>query len=88
MLEISIIILTYNEELHIKRCIESVCSIATEVFLVDSFSNDQTIEIARSLGVNIFQHAWPGNQAEQLNLALANLPGFCASMPTNTCYPN
>ena len=38
MLDISVIILTYNEEKHIRRCIENVISFAKEVFIIDSFS--------------------------------------------------
>lgn len=34
------------------------------------FSTDKTVEIAKSLGANVIQHAWPGNQAEQFNWAL------------------
>jgi glycosyltransferase involved in cell wall biosynthesis len=71
---ISVVILTYNEEIHIKRCIENVKDIAKDVFIVDSFSNDKTIEIAESLGVKVFQNKWENNQAKQFNWALDNLP--------------
>lgn len=73
MLDISVIILTYNEEIHIRRCLENVNRFASNVFLVDCFSTDKTVEIAESLGANVIQHAWPGNQAEQFNWALKNL---------------
>ncbi len=73
MLDISVIILTYNEEIHIRRCLENVNRFASNVFLVDCFSTDKTVEIAKSLGANVIQHAWPGNQAEQFNWALKNL---------------
>lgn len=46
---------------------------ASNVFVVDCFSTDKTVEIAKSLGANVIQHAWPGNQAEQFNWALKNL---------------
>lgn len=74
MSEISVIILSFNEEIHIQRCIESVKPIAMEVFLVDCFSTDRTIEIAKALGAKIVQNKWPGTQAIQLNWALENLP--------------
>lgn len=74
MLDVSVIILTYNEENHIQRCIESVSSIAKEIFVVDCFSNDKTKEIAQNLGATIIQKEWPGNQAIQMNWALENLP--------------
>jgi glycosyltransferase involved in cell wall biosynthesis len=74
MLDISVIILTYNEELHIYRCIENIKSIAKDIFIVDSFSNDQTIEIARNMGALIYQNKWENNHAKQFNWALDNLP--------------
>lgn len=73
MLDVSVIILTYNEEIHIRRCLENVNRFASNVFLVDCFSTDKTVEIAKSLGANVIQHTWPGNQAEQFNWALKNL---------------
>lgn len=43
MLDISAIVLTYNEELHIRRCLENAFRVAKEVFVIDSFSTDQTV---------------------------------------------
>lgn len=74
MLDLSVIILTYNEEIHIRRCLENVKPIAKKIFVVDCFSTDKTKEIALSLGAEVVEHAWPGNQAEQFNWALDNLP--------------
>lgn len=73
MLDVSVIILTYNEEIHIRRCLENVNRFASNVFVVDCFSTDKTVEIAESLGATVIQHTWPGNQAEQFNWALKNL---------------
>lgn len=74
MLDLSVIILTYNEELHIRRCLENVLPFAKKVFVVDCFSTDKTKEIALRLGAEVVEHAWPGNQAEQFNWALDSLP--------------
>lgn len=74
MLDISVIILTLNEELHIRRCIENVKPIAKRIFVVDCFSKDRTTDIAKELGAEVYQHEWPGNQAAQFNWALENLP--------------
>jgi glycosyltransferase involved in cell wall biosynthesis len=74
MLDISVIILTYNEELHIRRCIENVKVISRDIFVVDSFSTDRTIEIAKSLNAHIYQNKWENNYAKQFNWALDNLP--------------
>lgn len=74
MPDISVIILTFNEELHIKRCIESVKDISKDIFIVDCFSTDKTIEIAETLGAKIFNNKWENNYAKQFNWALDNLP--------------
>ena len=74
MLDISVIILTYNEEIHIRRCLENVNRFASKVFVVDCFSTDRTAEIATDLGAEVVEHKWPGNQAAQFNWALNNLP--------------
>lgn len=73
MLDISIIILTYNEELHIRRCIENVKSFAKKIYIIDSLSTDRTVEISRQLGAEVISHAWPGNQAAQFNWALEHI---------------
>lgn len=73
MLDISVIILTFNEELHIRRCLENVNQFAKKVYIIDCFSKDKTKEIAESLGAEVIQHEWPGNQAEQFNWALENI---------------
>ena len=74
MLDLSVIILTYNEEIHIRRCLENVKQFASKVYVVDCFSIDRTAQIAKESGAEVIEHEWPGNQAEQFNWALDNLP--------------
>lgn len=74
MLDLSVIILTYNEEIHIRRCLENVKQFDSKVYVVDCFSIDRTAQIAKELGAEVIEHEWPGNQAEQFNWALDNLP--------------
>jgi glycosyltransferase involved in cell wall biosynthesis len=63
--KISAIVTSYNEEINIKECLESVL-FADEVLLVDSFSRDRTVEIARSLPkVRIVQHEYFGSAAQK-----------------------
>ncbi|MDR3651547.1 MAG: glycosyltransferase family 2 protein [Paludibacter sp.] len=69
MSTIAAIILTYNEELHIARCINSLKGIVDEIYVVDSFSNDRTIEIVNEFGVKVIQNRFV-NQATQFNWAL------------------
>lgn len=68
---ITTIILTYNEELHIKRCVENAKLVSKEVIIVDSFSTDRTCEIASNLGARVYQNPWV-NHSKQFNWALAN----------------
>jgi len=69
---VSVLVLTRNEEANIAGCLESV-RWAPEVFVVDSFSTDATVEIAESMGAKTCQHAFE-NCAAQWNWALNNLP--------------
>lgn len=72
-LDITTIILTYNEELHIKRCLENAFRFSKAVFVVDSFSTDYTIEVAQKMGAVVMQHEFV-NQAQQFQWALDNCP--------------
>ena len=75
MLDLTVIILTYNEELHIRRCLERILPLAKRVIVIDSLSTDKTKEIcAEYPRVDIVEHAWPGNQAAQFNWVLDNVP--------------
>lgn len=74
MPDISVIILTYNEELHIERCIGNARQFAKEIFVVDSFSIDKTVEMAKDLGAVVFQNKWENNYAKQFNWGLEHLP--------------
>src|SRR5256885_3359009 len=69
---ISVLILTFNEELNIKACLESVNGWVDEIFVLDSFSTDRTEEIARSFPIQFIQHAYESAPA-QWDWALKNL---------------
>ncbi len=73
MIDLSVVILTYNEAIHIERAIRSVRPLAAQVYLVDSFSSDGTPEIARELGAQVVQHEFI-NHARQFQWAIDNLP--------------
>lgn len=73
MLDISTIILTFNEEIHIRRCIENAQRYAKKIYVVDSFSTDRTCEIAREMGAEVIQHKFM-NHAKQFGWALETLP--------------
>ncbi len=71
--DISVVILTYNEELHIERCIKSLLPVVKEIFIIDSFSTDKTVEIAERLGAKVYQNPWI-NYALQFQWGLDNCP--------------
>ncbi len=73
MSDIVIVVLAFNEEKHIARCLNSAFQVAKQVHVVDSFSTDRTVEIAKSLGAQVCQHEFR-NHAAQLAWALENLP--------------
>lgn len=72
-LDLTVVILTFNEEKHIRRCIESVQTVAHEIFIIDSYSTDKTLDICQGLGVIVYQHPF-SSHAEQFNWGLRNCP--------------
>lgn len=71
-MDITVIILTYNEERHIARAIASILPISKYVFVIDSFSTDKTVEIAKNCGAQVLLNKFI-NQAKQFNWALENV---------------
>lgn len=71
-MKLTAIILTFNEDQHLARCISSLNSIVSEVVVADCFSNDRTLEIARAHGARLIQRAWV-NYATQFNWALTQI---------------
>lgn len=69
MTPISAVIITFNEERNIGRCIDSLQEIAEDIVVVDSYSTDKTEEICRGKGVRFVQHPF-GGYIEQKNYAL------------------
>jgi glycosyltransferase involved in cell wall biosynthesis len=73
VLPLSVIILTYNEELNISQALNSVKDWAEEIIVLDSGSTDGTIKLAENLGAKIFHRTFD-NYANQRNYALRELP--------------
>jgi glycosyltransferase involved in cell wall biosynthesis len=71
---ISTFILTYNEEKHIERAVKNAFKFSEEVFLIDSYSTDETVKIAVSLGAKVYQNKWENNHSKQVNWGLQHLP--------------
>lgn len=66
---LSVVIITYNEQKNISRCLNSIQGIADEIVVIDSFSTDTTVDICRQFNVKLLQHPF-GGYIEQKNFAL------------------
>lgn len=69
MTDLAVIILTHNEALHIERAIHSVAGIAREIYVVDSYSTDETRELASRAGATVLSHPFV-NYSKQFQWAI------------------
>lgn len=75
---LSVCIITRNEDEHITACLQSV-RWADEVIVIDSLSDDRTVELARRIADKVVQHSWHGiNAQRQFALGLARHPWVLA----------
>lgn len=73
---VTVIILTFNEEANLPAALDSVCGWASEIYVVDSYSTDRTVDIAierAGEGVRVVQHEFE-NYSQQWNWAISHLP--------------
>jgi glycosyltransferase involved in cell wall biosynthesis len=70
---IGVILLTYNEEIHIKRCLDNLLLLTSNIYVVDSFSNDKTVAILDDYRVKYCQNEFL-NHSNQLNFAIDSFP--------------
>ncbi len=61
----SAVIIARNEEKHLASCIQSILEITDDIVLVDSGSTDNTVSIAESLGIHIYEIGWNGYGANK-----------------------
>ena len=73
-MDIIILILTFNEEIHLRRCIKSCFPVTKSIVVIDSFSIDKTVSMAQEMGVRVLQRKFD-NHANQINWALNKLRG-------------
>jgi glycosyltransferase involved in cell wall biosynthesis len=75
MPELSVVIITFNEERNIGRCLESVMEIADEIVVVDSHSTDKTRLVCEKYGVKFIEHAFEGYiKQKQYAISQASFP--------------
>ena len=65
MNRLSVVIITFNEEHNIERCLHSIKAVADEIVVADSFSTDRTKEICLRNGVTFFENKWMGYAAQK-----------------------
>lgn len=74
MTGVSVVVITYNEEKNIERCLRSL-QWCDDVIVVDSFSTDSTVDLARRYTESIIQHAYDGDIPQrERGFAVANHP--------------
>lgn len=71
---ISAVVLAKNEEENIFRCLRSI-SWCDEIILIDDYSEDSTVKIAKKLGAKVFKHHLKDNFAAQRNFGLKKAKG-------------
>lgn len=72
--KITLLIPTKNEEVNIEACILSAIDIVDDVYVVDSFSTDNTVQLAETLGAKVISRKFD-NYSDQKNWAIAQIPG-------------
>ena len=70
-ISLTALVLTYNEELHLERCLNSLKDVCDEIVIIDSFSKDETENIAKEFGARFYQNPFV-NHAAQLNWGIEN----------------
>ncbi len=75
MIDLTIIILVFNEEAHIGRAISNALKLTNKIVVVDSDSTDKTAEIAESLGTRVYQYKWTKDStwSKKMNWSIANV---------------
>ena len=70
--DVAVVILTYNESLHLPRALEHIRGFAREVFVIDSYSTDNTVAIAEAFGAHVLQNPFQ-HQAQQFRWAMDHM---------------
>lgn len=72
-LTVTAVVLTYNEEANLAKCLDSLAPYADEIVVVDSFSTDATVSIAKRYTDHVYQHVYEGHP-QQWRWTLENVP--------------
>ncbi|MCL6524401.1 MAG: glycosyltransferase family 2 protein [Thermoflavifilum sp.] len=69
MQPLSAIVITFNASAYISQCLQSLIPVASEILVVDSYSTDNTPQLAQAFPVRFIQHTWEG-YGQQKNWAM------------------
>jgi len=72
---LSLCLIARDEEANLAQCLDSACDLADEIVVVDTGSNDRTVEIAESFGAKVVEMSWEDDFAAARNRALAKASG-------------
>ena len=72
---ISACIITKDEEKNIDRCLESIKNIVDEIIIVDTGSNDNTVNVAKRYSNKIFHYVWEDDFSKARNFAIEKANG-------------
>jgi glycosyltransferase involved in cell wall biosynthesis len=66
-MEISGLVITYNEEKNIGKCIDALFRVCNEVIVVDSLSTDNTVKIAEEKGAKVVSQSFLGDGPQRIH---------------------
>jgi hypothetical protein len=70
---IGVILLVHNEEIHLKRCLDNLLLLTANIYVIDSFSTDKTLDILNDNNIKFIQNRFL-NHSQQLNFAINSFP--------------
>ena len=73
MSDVTVVVLTKNEEKNIAAVVQNAKKVAAEVLIVDSGSTDKTVQLAEENGARVVYRAWDNDFAAQRNFALQHV---------------
>ncbi len=85
MTKITGVVISYNEQDNIVRCLESLKPVVDEIVVIDSFSQDDTVTLAKAQGARVIQHKFEGH-VQQKNYALSQCQtDYVLSLDADEC---
>lgn len=75
--KIAAVIIVQNEEIHIRRCLDSIKNFVDEIHIIDSSSRDLTLTIVNEYKCSVYQYEWQNSYSKKYNWALSNIDTKC-----------